>query len=168
MSYRCGPRGRAELGNHRFLSRTPGASPLVNSTPACSRVPWITATVARRGSVPSPSNCRTVAMPICACAASSCWLHFRRPLAARHWAGVIMRRSWASGLSRYSPSSSINKQSGWLWCTRRVDFPIRDSPRFGGAFVCAAIAQDRAASAESGYAVPGRRRGSSCRSAIPR
>ena len=47
------------------------------------------AKVARLGLAFSPSNVRIVRTATSAFVARSSWVHFRRPRAARHWAGVM-------------------------------------------------------------------------------
>ena len=70
------------------LSRSPGWSPFVNSTPAASNACLITVSVDRRGSPFPASNRRMVATPTPAASASCCWFQPIRPRAARHWADV--------------------------------------------------------------------------------
>jgi hypothetical protein len=72
----------------RFLSRTPGWSAFVNSTPAASRACLITLSVDRRCSPLPASNKRMVATPTPAASASCCWFQSIRPRAALHWAEV--------------------------------------------------------------------------------
>jgi len=91
------------VGSHRFCfggfrRRTPGPPPFssMNSTPAFSNARLTTSRVARRGWLPSFSNWWMVMMPTPARSAKFCWLQLSKPLAALHWADVIIPQSSAT------------------------------------------------------------------------
>jgi hypothetical protein len=96
-------RKNVAAGSQRFVfagfrRRTPGPPPLssMNSTPAFSKARLTTSRVARRGWLPSFSNWWMVIMPTPARSAKFCWLQLSKPLAALHWADVIIPQSSAT------------------------------------------------------------------------
>ena len=81
-----------------FRRRKPGPPPFssMNSTPAFSKARLTTSRVARRGWLASFSKWWMVMMPTPARSAKVCWLQLSKPLAALHWADVIIPQSSAT------------------------------------------------------------------------
>jgi hypothetical protein len=92
------PAHSQRFGFARFRRRKPGPPPFssMNSTPAFSKARLTTSRVARRGWLPSFSNWWMVMMPTPARSAKFCWLQLSKPLAALHWADVIIPQSSAT------------------------------------------------------------------------
>jgi hypothetical protein len=73
----------------QLFNLTPGRSPLMNSTPACSSAPWMAVKSSGLGFPYSPSKSKITTAGTTAAAASCAMDMFTSPRAARHWAGVI-------------------------------------------------------------------------------
>jgi len=90
--------------NHTYLcSRTPGVSPLVNSTPSASIACLSIVRVLRCDFVRPFSKSRTVMCDTCAAVASSRCDHFKSARPARHCSGVSIGRPVGRGVRPVNP-----------------------------------------------------------------